>query len=106
MAELTEDEVQSILAQWPVESKELPPPVRDVHDAWHAFRWAEIKSAVEAMSESADCAFELVEDEELTRAVIARGSRCASALPCKQHLEHVYFYNPRLKKAVEILNVK
>ena len=72
MAELTADEVQDIQAQWPVESKELPPPVRDVYDAWYAFRWAEIKSAVEAMSGSDDCAYELENDEVLTRAEIAR----------------------------------
>ena len=59
MSELSGDEVQEILSQWAADSKELPPPVRDVYDAWYNFRFAEIKSAIEAMSADDDYACEM-----------------------------------------------
>ena len=59
MSELSEDEVQEILAQWASDSGELPPPVRDVYEAWYNFRFAEIKSAIESMSADEDFAYEM-----------------------------------------------
>ena len=63
MSELSEDEVQEILANWAEDSRELPPPVRDVYDAWCNFRFAEIKSAIEAMSADDDFACEMGEGQ-------------------------------------------
>ena len=72
MSELSEDEVQEILANWAEDSRELPPPVRDVYDAWYNFRFAEIKSAIEAMSADDDFACEMGEGQVPSRAEMAR----------------------------------
>ena len=72
MSELSEDEVQEILANWAADSRELPPPVRDVYDAWYNFRFAEIKSAIEAMSADDDFAHEMGGGQAPSRAEMAR----------------------------------
>ena len=49
------------MAHWAVDSKELPPPVRDLYDAWYNFRFVEIESAIEAMSANDDSAYKMGE---------------------------------------------